>query len=158
MLLALLGSATALAVEIATIARDVALRDKPLVTGAVVVPLLKTGTGVFVEAREGAWARVKTSDGKIGYVHLLNLRTSSGQQGASGISTVASVFATGSSGTSVATGVKGLSAEELRTGKPNPKAVATVAGYRVDAATARKAAAAAGLKQKTVAYLPDAKE
>jgi hypothetical protein len=149
----LLGSAGALA-ETAQLARDGTLLAQPLTNAAVVVSA-KAGTTLTVESRDGAWAKVKTTDGKTGYVRLFNLRTSSGAQGDSGVGQLVNVFRTGASGTSVSTGVKGLSGDDLTGAKPDRKEVKKLDHFQVGEKEASQSAAAQGLKEQDVAWLPE---
>lgn len=140
------------AADQATLARDTELRAKPLGDAAVVAPL-KSKTAVTIVSRSGAWAQVTTGDGKTGYVRMLNLRTGSSQKGDSGIGALANVFRTGSSGNSVATGVKGMSEEDLTGATPSPEAVEHLSHHRASEKAARNGAKSVGLKAKEVAYL-----
>jgi uncharacterized protein YgiM (DUF1202 family) len=143
----------ALAAERATLARDSELRSKAL-GDAPVITRLKANTAVTVDSRTGAWAKVTTAERKVGYVRLLNLRTQSAQKGSSGVSALTSAFRTGSSGQSVATGVKGMSAEQLTAAEPSSEQLAQLTNLRQQESQARSGAAAAGLTAQTVAYLP----
>ncbi len=137
----------------ATVARDTELREKPLGDATVVAPL-KAKASVTVTARSGAWAQVSTADGKQGYVRLLNLRTGSARKGDSGVGALASVFKTGSSGNTVATGVKGMSGEALTGAEPDHAQVEKLTGYKASEKAARDSAKLAGLKAQKVDYLP----
>lgn len=150
--LLLAASAGALAAEKATLARDTEMRAKALSDAVVVMPL-KSGAAVTLVTRSGAWAQVTTAEGKTGWVRLLNLRTSGTQKGDSGAASLASLFKTGSSGRSVATGVKGMSDEELTGATPSPEQVERLSKLRVTPDDARASATRAGLKAKDVAYL-----
>lgn len=152
LLLATATEAAFAADEKATIARDTDLRSKAL-GDAPVVTALKASTPVIVKSRSGAWAQVTTADGKTGYVRLLSLRTSSGQTGDRGLGSLIGVFKTGASGQNVATGVKGMSAEELTTASPSPEQVEKLNALRESDKSARSAAALVGLKAKKVDYL-----
>lgn len=152
-LLLLASTDAALAAEKATIARDTELRSKAL-GDAAVVQALKAGTPVTINTRSGAWAQVSGSDGKTGYVRLLNLRSVSTQKGDSGVGALANVFRTGSSGRSVATGVKGMSEEQLTGATPSPEQAEKLSTLRVSEKDARSTAALAGLKATQVAWLP----
>lgn len=136
----------------AIVARDTELREKPL-NDAPVVARLTAKSAVVVQARSGAWANVVTGSGKQGFVRLLNLRTSSGAKGESGVGALASVFKTGSSGNSVATGVKGLSEEDLTGAEPDAAQAAKLATYKAADKEARDSARLAGLKPQPVDYL-----
>lgn len=142
--------------DAATVARNTDMRAKPL-NDAAVVASLKAQANVEVLERGGAWAQVRSADGKTGWVRLLNLRTSSGQKGDSGVGALASVFRTGSSGSSVSTGVKGLSEEDLTGAKPNADEARKLAALRATDDDARRSAKDAGLKAHNVKYLGDDK-
>lgn len=155
-LLALLLAITtdaALAADKATLARNSELRSKAL-SDAAVITVLKANSTVTINSRSGAWAQVSTSDRKSGYVRLLNLRTVSTQKGNSGVGALVSTFRTGSSGQSVATGVKGMSSEQLGNAQPSPEQVQKLALVRESESNVRNGAAAAGLNAQQVAYLP----
>ncbi|MFZ5756873.1 MAG: SH3 domain-containing protein [Pseudomonadota bacterium] len=152
LVLAALATGPVLAADNATVARDTQLREKPL-NDAPVVAELKAKAAVSVNSRNGAWAHVSTAGGKSGFVRLLNLRTSSGQKGESGVGALASVFKTGSSGSSVSTGVKGLSEEDLTGAEANDAEVEKLAAFKAADKEARDGARLAGLKAKPVDYL-----
>lgn len=148
----LLGCSLAHA-EPATLLKTSELRSQPL-GSASVVSMLQAKDTVDVVARQGAWASVKTSAGKTGWVRVLNLRTGSGQRGDAGIGTIASVFKTGSSGNTVSTGVKGLSAEQLQSATPNPAEAERLNGFAAKENDARSFAKQGKLADKKVDYLP----
>ncbi|MDP2227075.1 MAG: SH3 domain-containing protein [Moraxellaceae bacterium] len=150
--LGLLASPLALA-EPGTLLRDSSLLAKPAAS-ATVVSQLPAQSSVDITARQGAWANVKTPDGKSGWVRVLNVRTGSGQRGDAGIGAVASVFKTGSSGNTVSTGVKGLSAEELAAATPNPAEAAKLEPLMVDDTRARQFATQGKLAAQTLEFLP----
>lgn len=151
--LLLIAGSAAVTAETATLARDTTLHEQPL-GNAAIVATLKAQSLVTVDARKGAWARVTTTDGKTGHLRILNLRSTSTQKGDSGVSALASVFRTGSSGSSVATGVKGMSAEELTSAAPNEAELQKLHGLRASEEEARRSAGRAGLKPVDVAALP----
>ncbi|MFN3587311.1 MAG: SH3 domain-containing protein [Moraxellaceae bacterium] len=154
LLAGLVASPLALA-EPATLLRDTELRASPLADATVVAPLQAQST-VDITNRQGAWAQVKTPAGQSGWVRVLNLRTGSGQRGDVGIGAMASVFRTGSSGNTVSTGVKGLSAEQISQATPNDAEVARLGTLAVKEADARQFASQGKLASQSVDYLPDA--
>lgn len=123
-------------------------------SSASVVAALQAKDSVNITTRQGAWAKVDTSTGKTGWVRILNLRTGSGQRGDAGIGAIASVFKTGSSGNTVSTGVKGLSAEQLQNATPNPAEAERMNTFVVKAADARSFGKQGKLAAKPVAHLP----
>lgn len=139
--------------EPATLLKATELRSQPQGSAAVVTAL-KAKDPVDISARQGAWANVKTADGKSGWVRVLNLRTGSGQRGDAGIGALASVFRTGSSGNTVSTGVKGLSAEQLQNATSNPAEVAHLNTFTTKSPDARSFAKQGKLASKQVDYLP----
>lgn len=148
----LLTSSLAFA-EAGSLLKDSELRSEPL-GSAEVIKALSAKQSVEVVSRQGAWAQVSTADGVTGWVRLLNIRTGSGEKGRSGFGSVASVFATGSSGNAVSTGVKGLSAKQLRNASPNWRDADRLDGYVADARTATAFAGQAKLQTQPVDYLP----
>jgi hypothetical protein len=151
---ALLGCSLAHA-EPATLLKPSELRSQPM-GSASVVSMLQAKDAVDIVARQGAWASVKTPAGKTGWVRVLNLRTGSGQRGDAGVGAIASVFKTGSSGNTVSTGVKGLSAEQLQSATPNPAEAERLNGFAVKDSDARSFAKQGKLADKKVDYLPAA--
>lgn len=59
----------------------------------------------------------------------------------------------GSTGIVATTGIRGLSAAELKSAKPNPKAVESMEANRASDSTARAYASSAGLKDQNVPFL-----
>lgn len=149
---ALLGSSLAQA-EPATLLKATELRSQPQGSAGVVV-MLRTKDRVDITSRKGAWASVKTSTGKKGWVRVLALRTGSGHRGDTGIGAMASVFKTGSSGNTVSTGVKGLSEEQLQNATPNPAEVERLDSHAVNATDARSFAKQGKLAARQVDHLP----
>lgn len=152
----LLAAGTTALADPAIIARDTALRASSL-SDAAVVASLKAQTTIDVIERRGAWAQVRVAGGKSGWVRLLNLRTAGTQRGDSGAGAVASVFRTGSSGSSVSTGVKGMSEEDLTGAKPDPGQVRQLSAWRATEPDARQSARDAGLSAQSVRYLEGGK-
>lgn len=145
----LLASGVA-AAESGTLLRDSELRAKPF-GDAEVVAELQAKAAVEIVSRQGAWAQVK-SGAQSGWVRLLNVRTGSGQRGEAGVGALASVFRTGSSGTTVTTGVKGLSEEKLNNAAPDAAEAQRLSQYRETEAGARSFAKAGKLAAQDVPF------
>ncbi len=120
---------------------------------------LPANTKVDILERRGGWLKI-TAQGKTGWAKLHQVRTGVGPEGRSsgeGLAILKNVGQTGRSGSQgivATTGIRGMSAEELKNAKPDPAAVKKVDGYSVTASQARDYAKAAGLKEKNVPPLP----
>lgn len=108
------------------------------------VAKLPEQTTVTVLARQGAWMQVQAGE-QSGWVRLLSVRIDGGAraQAASGVGKAVNVALTGSSGTAVATGVRGLDQEQIANASPNLAAVDGLEAYAVGDAAARAWAAEA---------------
>lgn len=124
-LYAMLVSSIALA-EPGTVIRKTDLRDKPFLDSTV-IGNVASDTQVDIRTRKGAWMEVKLSTGQTGWIKLLNVRTSSGSTSSS--AALSNVIKTGSSGKTVTTGVKGLSAEQIENAVPNLAEVQKMKSY-----------------------------
>lgn len=113
------------------------------------------GDKLEILSKQGAWLKIKTSK-NTGWVRLLSVKrgssTSSGSQ-AKGVLDVASGRA-GTGQVVATTGVRGLSAEELKSAKFNEAEVKTLEGYTQSAAQGQQFASSGGLKAIKFAYLP----
>ena len=110
--------------EPATVIRATELKQSPA-TDAATVAELGENTAVDALERRGGWTRIKAPAGE-GWVKMLALRYGSGaaRAGDSGAAQLFNVARTGSSGTQVTTGVRGLEAEQIAAqGKLKPVAV-----------------------------------
>jgi hypothetical protein len=120
---------------------------------------LAANTPVDILERRGGWLRISAS-GTSGWAKLHQVRVGEGPQAKSsgeGLAILKNVGETGRSGSTgivATTGIRGMSAEELKSAKPNPEAVKTIERYRVTASQARDYAKAAGLKEDIVPALP----
>src|SRR5216110_3249937 len=111
LLLALLLLPLVCLAEPATLIRATELKKDPATDAATVVQLPEN-TAVEVLERAGGWTRVKSPKGE-GWVKMLALRYGgTAKGGESGVSQVFNVARTGSSGTQVTTGVRGLDEQQ----------------------------------------------
>lgn len=127
------------AAEPATVIRATELKREPATDAASVAPLAE-GTAVEALERKSGWTRVKAPAGE-GWVKMLALRyggPGAAKQGDTGINQLFNVARTGSSGTQVTTGVRGLDDKQLASAQPNPAELAKMKGFAADrnAATA----------------------
>jgi len=120
---------------------------------------LPANTTVDILERRGGWLRI-SAKGKSGWARLHQVRSGEGpqaQKSGEGLAILKNVGQTGRSGSQgivATTGIRGMSAEELKNAKPDPAAVKQVDGYSVTVGQAREYARAAGLKETSVPALP----
>jgi len=141
----------------AQVIRATELKAKPR-NDATTVQALAEKTKVEVQAREGGWYKVKVA-GKEGWVRMTALRLGDGKAkpGDSGVGAALQVLSTGrsgSSGVTVATGVRGLDAADMTNAKPDHKAVEGMEKVAVSAAEAQQFAADEKLQKQQIAYIP----
>ncbi|GAB7128154.1 hypothetical protein JCM19000A_26610 [Silvimonas sp. JCM 19000] len=136
--------------ETGTVIRASELKQKPFLdassTGQV-----SPGNSVSIVSRQGAWMQVK-ANGQSGWIKLLNVRTGSASAGSGGnsLGTLAKVLTTGSSGTTVTTGVKGLTSGEVTATHPDPAQLQKLDDYASSTSQAATAARKVPLKPRQV--------
>jgi len=155
--LLLFGLSHVVLADPAHVIRATELKDKPFSDAATVLPLAEKAV-VEVLVREGGWYKVKVQ-GKEGWVRMTALRLGDGsaKPGDSGVGSALQFLSTGrsgSSGVTVATGVRGLDAADVSNAVPNPKAVEDMDKLAVNAEEARRYAAEQKLQAQKIAYLP----
>ena len=151
--LVLLFPALALA-EPATVIRATELKQSPATDAASVAPLAENARVDALE-RKGGWTRVKAEGGAEGWVRMLALRyagAGEAKQGDAGISQILNVARTGTSGAQVATGVRGLDAEQLANAKPNAAELKKMERYAASRDGAEGFAAKGKLSAQRVDY------
>lgn len=138
--------------EPATVIRATELRQAPA-TDAPSVADLAENAAVEVLERKGGWTRIKAGSSE-GWVRMLALRYGAGaaKPGATGVTQLFNVARTGTSGTQVTTGVRGLDAHDLANAQPNPAELAKLRGYAADRDAAAGFAAKGKLAPVAVDY------
>ena len=137
--------------EPATLARATELKAEPA-TDAATVAKLPENAAVDALERRGGWTRVKSA-GNEGWVKMLALRYGAGAKaGDTGVQQLFSAARTGSSGTQVTTGVRGLDDEKITTARPNPAELHKLDGFAVPAGASAEFAERGPLKAQNVAY------
>ncbi len=150
----LFGCVTAVwAGESAYTIRPTELKAKPY-SDAQTLTTLPPRTKVEVLARQSSWTQVKSVSFS-GWVKMLSLRMETGQsrRGDSGLAALFNVASTGRSGSTVTTGIRGLSEEQLKNTKPNPQELQAAKRYAVSRDEAQRFAAAGKLHAQSVGYL-----
>jgi hypothetical protein len=151
-LLALLFPLT-VAAEPAMVIKAVELKKDPA-TDAATVAQLAENTAVDALERKGGWTRVKAGAAE-GWVRMLALRYAAdgaAKPGDSGASQLFNVARTGSSGTQVTTGVRGLDADQLAAARPNAAEMKKLGGFAATKDAAAGFAAQGKLQPQTVSY------
>ena len=147
LLIPLLASA-----EPATVIRATELKQAPASDAATVAQLPENAAVEALE-RQGGWTRIRAGSAE-GWVRMLALRYGAGapKAGDTGLTQLFNVARTGTSGTQVTTGVRGLDAQMLATAQPNPAALAKLQDFAADRGAAAGFAAEGKLAPKTVEY------
>lgn len=142
--------------ETAYTVRATDLKAKPF-SDAATLSTLPERSRVEVLGRQASWMQVR-AEGASGWVKMLSLRFSSEgaprKPGDSGLGTLFNVAATGKSGSTVTTGVRGLSEENLKTARPDPEALRAMQNYAASAENAASFAKAGRLEKRSKDYLP----
>jgi hypothetical protein len=133
--------------------RPAELKAKPY-TDAQTLTTLPPQTRVEVLARQASWTQVKSTSFS-GWVKMLSLQLESNVQkrGDNGLSALFNVASTGRSSSTVTTGIRGLSEEQLKNTKPNPQALQAAKRYAVSREAAQQYAAEGKLHAQSVDYL-----
>ncbi len=134
--------------------RPTALKEKPY-TDSKTLDNLAQNTRVEIIARRGSWNRIKVGD-TTGWVKMLSLRLGEATQktGDTGFKTLFNVASTGGSGSTMTTGVRGLSEEKLHNPQPNPQALEEMHKLAVSKDEAQRFAKAGKLVAGSMDYLP----
>jgi len=149
-----LGVGPAIAQESGFAVRQTEVKKEPF-SDAETVGTLAEKSQVKVLGRQGGWAQIE-SGALAGWVRMLSIRMNSGQSSiVSGLKSLFSVARTGSSGTTVTTGVRGLDKEQIQNAKPNPEELKKLASFAATKADAERLAAEnPQLKNQRIEYLP----
>ena len=133
--------------------RATEIKQQPF-SDAATVGMLGEKASVKIIQRQGGWVMIGSDQGD-GWVKMLNLRSSSAKRGDSGLQSLFNLGRSGSSGITVATGVRGLSEEDLKNAKPNPAELAKMKNYAADKNQAEKFARNGKLNAQTLDFIPD---
>jgi hypothetical protein len=153
LLLLLLALPALAGAEPATLVRATELKEAPA-TDAATVARLPENAAVEALERKGGWTRVRAGAGE-GWVRMLALRfggPGEAKKGDSGITQIFNVARTGTSGTQVTTGARGLDADQLANAQPNPAELSKMADFAANADAAASFAAKGKLAAQSVEY------
>jgi hypothetical protein len=157
-LLLLLGVAGgSLAADAARTIRQSELRAQPYADAAVVASV-PADAGLAIQERKGGWYKVQAG-GNTGWMRMTAVRmgTAGGTTGGgdTGLGSALKFMTTGrsgSSGVTAATGIKGLTPEDMVSARPDYRALQSLDRYAVTARDARKFAAKAHLASNAIPY------
>jgi hypothetical protein len=156
LLAALLVPGIAGAAEIGSLLKNDTLRNEPY-SDAKSLATLNRGDKVEILAKKGAWLQIKTSKAS-GWVRLLSVKR--GTTGKSNEAASVLAVASGRAGTGqvvATTGVRGLSAEELKGASFNEIEVKQLEANSISAQQAQQFASSGNLKARKLRYLPNPK-
>lgn len=138
--------------EPASVVRPSPLMSEPA-TDATKVADLPANAAVDARERRGGWMHVRTASGQEGWVKILALRYGGAAKGGdTGLTQAINVARTGSSGTQVTTGVRGLDDEKIVNAQPNPAELKKLEGFAVPAGASAEFAQRGKLQAQTVSY------
>lgn len=138
------------------------LKKEPF-ADAQTLATLPASTTVDVLKRQGGWMQVKPASAAEGWVKMTSIKfggTTTNPKGDSGLGSLLNVATTGRSGNTgvtVATGVRGLSPEDMKNAQPNPEAVKKLDDFAATKSQAESLASKGKLSSNKVDYLADAK-
>ncbi len=153
----LFPSALLAAEQVATILQQTSLQAEPYSDARTLITV-KTGQQVKVIQRKGGWYQVR-SGYQSGWLRMSHLRlgTASGSSSAgNGISETLRFLNTGrsgSSGVTVATGIRGLDAADMANARPNHGAVKKLDRFQSKPKQVEKFARSAQLKTQPLGYM-----
>lgn len=114
---------------------------------------LTADTPLTVLEGKGGWSKIRTADGKTGWVRLLNVRIAAASSDGNALATLGNVVRTGTTQGAATTGVKGLSKEDLAKAQPNLREVAKLDGFRARPADINRFATSRKLTAREIAEL-----
>jgi hypothetical protein len=134
--------------------RPTELKAKPY-TDAQTLTTLPPRTQVEVLSRQASWTQVKSTSFS-GWVKMLSLQLESNvrnKRGDNGLRSLFNVASTGRSSSTVTTGIRGLSEEQLKNSKSDPQALQAAKRYAVNRDAAKRYAAEGKLHPQSVDYM-----
>jgi hypothetical protein len=146
----------------ATVLRDTELRAEPYADAAVLARL-KARSKLTILQRKGGWYQARDSRNRTGWLRMSTIRLGSGAAAGSangGLGQTLRFLSTGrsgSSGVTVATGIRGLDSADVANATPDHEAVKQLDRYRVSSAAARSFALNASLRSQRLGYIKEPK-
>ena len=154
-LLSLLLPTIALAGDAGTALKADVLRAEPYADAKTAGNLNKNDV-VDILAKKGAWLQIKTKSAS-GWVRILSVKRGGASASKSSIADIAS-GRTGTGKVVSTTGIRGLSAQELKAAKFNEDEIKKMESHAVSANDAHQFAIVGGLSSTQLAYLKEAQK
>jgi hypothetical protein len=155
MLIGLLVSLTSQAADTGIALKADKLKIEPFNDAKTTGTIIKNET-LEIVAKKGAWLQVKSKN-KVGWVRILTVKRNSPT--ASSASTIAGIAngRVGSGKIVSTTGIRGLSADDLKNAQYDDAQIQTLESYTVNNTNAEAFAKLGTLKKQTMTYLKSAK-
>ena len=150
LLIALISPILLLAGESGVAIKLDSLRAEPFADAKTIGSINKNDS-VEILTKKGAWLQVKSKN-NTGWVRLLSVKRGKASSSGSAFSDVAS-GRTGTGKVVSTTGIRGLSAEELKAAKFNEEEMKKMESYQTSSADAKNYASAGGLSATKISYL-----
>ena len=155
LLIGLAAPILALAGEAGTAIKADVLRAEPF-ADAKTAGNLNKNDAVNILSKKGAWLQVKSKSAS-GWVRILSVKRGGSSSSGNSIADIASGRA-GTGKVVSTTGIRGLSAEELKAAKFNEIEMKKMESYQVSSSEAQSFASAGGLSSTQLAYLKGAQK
>jgi hypothetical protein len=154
-------SLASMAAETGQILVNTDLKSEPY-ADAKTLANLPGNSAVDVLKRQGGWMQVKPADSSPGWVKMTTVKLGGAAANAKGDSGMSSLWNTamqgrsGNTGVTVATGVRGLSPEDMKNAQPAPEQVKKLEGFSATKSQAEAVAKSGKLSKQNIDYLADA--
>jgi len=154
-------SLAAIASEIGQTLVSTDLKSEPF-ADAKTMASLPANSAVDVLKRQGGWMQVKPAGNSEGWVKMTALKlggataNTKGDSGMSALWNTAMQGRSGNTGVTVATGVRGLSPEDMKNAQPAPEQVKKLDSLAATRSQAESAAKSGKLSRQNVDYIVDA--
>jgi Bacterial SH3 domain len=155
LLMALGANIHAVAGDAGTALKADTLRAEPFADAKSVGSLAKNDS-VDILSKKGAWLQVKSKK-STGWVRLLSVKRGAGSGSGSSVADIAS-GRTGTGKVVSTTGIRGLSAEELKAAKFNKDEIKKMESHALSPSDGQSFASAGGLSASNMAYLKGAQK
>ena len=135
------------------------LKDQPFLD-AVTLTTLPEKTRVEIVTRQGAWMQVKSATVSQGWIRMLSVRLGNPDQQPQSNGNLLTALGIGSrprpaTTSTVTTGVRGFSEEDLANAKPNAEEVQKLKSYAATSEEAAKKAQSGQLSPRALAYFDE---